>query len=91
MVFSAQILGQSLQFKFNQDINVSNGKGISKNAWEGGLNAVQFSQMDLNGDGMEDVLAFDRTNQKGFTYIYKSIVGGAIALAYVPIFEKYFF
>lgn len=90
MVFSAQILGQSLQFKFNKDINVSNGQGILKNAWAGGLNAVQFSQIDLNGDGIEDVLAFDRTNQKVFTYINKSIVGGAVELAYDPIFEKYF-
>ena len=90
LVFSAQILGQSLQFKFNQDINVSNGQGMLKNAWAGGLNAVQFAQMDLNGDGIEDVLAFDRTNQKIFTYINKSLIGGAIALAYDPNFEKYF-
>jgi len=90
LVLSAQILGQSLQFKFNQDINVSNGQGILKNAWAGGLNAVQFAQMDLNGDGFEDVLAFDRTNQKLFTYINKSTIGGAIVLAYDPNFEKYF-
>ena len=69
LLFSAQILGQGLQFKFNQDINVSNSKGIFKNAWAGGLNAVQFAQIDLNGDGIEDVLAFDRTNQKVFTYV----------------------
>jgi len=90
MVFSAQILGQGLQFKFNQDINVSNSKGIFKNAWAGGLNAVQFAQIDLNGDGFEDVVTFDRTNQKVFTYINKSVIGGAVMLAYDPLFEKYF-
>lgn len=90
LVFSAQILGQGLQFKFNQDINVSNGKGILKNPWAGGLNAVQFTQIDLNGDGIEDVLAFDRTNQKLFTYINKSIQGGTISLIYDPIYEKNF-
>jgi len=90
LLFSAQILGQGLQFKFNQDINVSNGKGILKNPWAGGLNAVQFAQMDLNGDGIEDVLAFDRTNQKVFTYVNKSILGGVISLVYDPTYEKYF-
>ena len=90
LLFSAQILGQGLQFKFNQDINVSNGKGILKNPWAGGLNAVQFAQIDLNGDGIEDVLAFDRTNQKVFTYVNKSILGGAISLVYDPIYEKNF-
>ena len=43
LVFSAQILGQGLQFKFNHDIIVSNGKAILKNPWAGGLNAVQFT------------------------------------------------
>lgn len=90
LVFSAHILGQGLQFKFNQDINVSNGKGILKNPWAGGLNAAQFTQIDLNGDGIEDVLAFDRTNQKLFTYINKSILGSTISLIYDPIFEKNF-
>jgi hypothetical protein len=90
MILSAQILGQSPQFKFNQDIAVSNGVAILKNAWSGGLNAVQFSQIDLNEDGVEDVLAFDRTNQKVYTYINKSTIGGAIALSYDPNYEKYF-
>lgn len=90
LVFSAQILGQGLQFKFNHDIIVSNGKAILKNPWAGGLNAVQFTQLDLNGDGIDDVIAFDRTNQKLFTYVNKSIMGGTISLIHDPIFEKNF-
>jgi hypothetical protein len=63
---------------------------LLKNAWAGGLNAVQFTQIDLNGDGLEDVLAFDRTNQKIFTYINQSMLGGAISFIYDPTYEKYF-
>jgi hypothetical protein len=90
IAFSTQILGQSLQFKLNQDIKVSTNKGILKNAWAGGLNAAQFSQIDLDADGIQDLVVFDRTNQKVFTYVNKSTKGGAIILNYAPTFESLF-
>ena len=90
IAFSAQILGQSLQFKFNQDIKVATNKGYLKNAWAGGLNAAQFSQIDLDADGIQDLVVFDRTNQKVFTYVNKSISGGPILLNYAPSFESLF-
>jgi hypothetical protein len=90
IVFNTQILGQSLQFRLNQDIPVSTNKGVLNNAWAGGLNAAQFAQIDLDNDGTEDLVVFDRTNQKIYTYINKSIVGGSIVLIYVPSFEKFF-
>lgn len=30
------------------------------NAWTGGLNCPQFSEIDLNGDGIKDLVAFER-------------------------------
>jgi hypothetical protein len=31
-----------------------------KNAWAGGFNSPQFSAIDLNGDGIKDLVAFER-------------------------------
>lgn len=31
-----------------------------RNPWAGGLNSPQFSQIDLNGDGIKDLFAFER-------------------------------
>jgi hypothetical protein len=34
------------------------------NPWVGGLNSGQYSTMDVNGDGVEDLVIFDRTARK---------------------------
>lgn len=57
------------------------------NPWAGGLNAGQFSTMDLNGDGTADLVAFDRTSNRVTTFL-----GDATAKTYrhAPIFEARF-
>lgn len=56
-------------FRFVQSIPVEvNGKTLL-NAWAGGLNSAQISTIDLNFDGVEDLIAFDRTANKLFTFL----------------------
>ena len=38
-------------------------------AWAGGLNAAQFNTMDLNGDGTDDLVIFDRMAAKVITFL----------------------
>ncbi|MCC6724929.1 MAG: VCBS repeat-containing protein, partial [Saprospiraceae bacterium] len=45
-----------------------NGKQLP-NAWAGGLNAPQWSAADLNGDGKQDLYAFDRNGDKHITFL----------------------
>lgn len=64
-------------FKFDQSIPViENGQTLTL-PWSGGLNAGQYQSIDLNLDGVEDLVVFDRTSNKincfineGGTYIY---------------------
>ena len=49
------------QYTIVQD---QNGNILSQ-PWAGGLNAAQFNRMDLNGDGIEDLVLFDRTAKPG--------------------------
>ena len=58
-------------------ISVSNNQNTLKNAWAGGLNNPQVSQIDLNYDGKADLFIFDRARNfasvflnKGNEYIY---------------------
>ena len=37
--------------------------------WAGGLNAAQFNTMDLNGDGADDLVLFDRMANKVITFL----------------------
>jgi hypothetical protein len=53
------------QFLFNRINTVSvvdTNNQLLKNAWAGGLNNPQFSSADLNNDGIEDLVVFNRTN-----------------------------
>ena len=53
------------QVNFNQSnsINVIENNSILENAWAGGLNFCQFSEVDLNLDGKKDILIFDRSGK----------------------------
>jgi hypothetical protein len=46
----------------------SNGKKLL-NPWSGGLNAAQTTKMDLNGDGIEDLVIFERTSGDISTFL----------------------
>ena len=44
-------------------------------AWGGGLNFVQTSKIDLNGDGLEDMFLFDRSGNKVVTLLNTGATG----------------
>lgn len=64
-------------FKFDQSIAVKVGDQELAMPWGGGLNASQYQSLDINLDGAEDLVVFDRTSNKincfinvGGTYVY---------------------
>ncbi|GAB3163781.1 T9SS type A sorting domain-containing protein [Telluribacter humicola] len=57
------------------------------NPWAGGLNAGQFSKMHLNNDGVEDLVVFDRTNNKVTTFLADPATK---AFRYAPAYEARF-
>ncbi|MBL1280700.1 MAG: T9SS type A sorting domain-containing protein [Fluviicola sp.] len=61
-----------------------------KNPWAGGLNSPQFSQIDLNGDGIKDLFAFERNwNGKVRTYINRGTPNLADYI-YAPEYQSKF-
>ena len=64
-----QIQGQTLRFDVFQGMTVKqNGQTLS-NAWSGGMNAMQYQSLDLNGDGVQDLVTYDRTSQQISTFL----------------------
>jgi hypothetical protein len=55
-------------FGFNRDVSIPvyelNGQTPLPKAWVGGLNAPQFNECDLDGDGRLDIVVFDRSGDK---------------------------
>lgn len=48
-----------------------------KHTWAGGLNSCQFCAIDLDLDGKEDLLVFDRHGNRKLTFINKGVSGQA--------------
>lgn len=65
IIFS-QSLDAQLRFAFDQEINtkVYRGSDTILNPWAGGLNYPIFNNFDLNFDGLEDLLIFDRSGKR---------------------------
>lgn len=62
---------------------------IVPNAWTGGLNAPEFSEIDLNTDGIKDLFVFDRVGEKCLTFLNYGTAGDT-AFHYAPAYEKLF-
>ena len=54
------------QVNFNRDTSISVIENSIRfnHAWAGGINAAQPSEIDINLDGIKDLIIFDRTGNK---------------------------
>lgn len=59
-------------FERTFDVPVNVGTTPIKNAWVGGLNSVQLSDIDLDFDGDKDLFVFDRATDQVYTFINNS-------------------
>ena len=67
-------LNGQVNFTRNDSIIVIDINGDSlKNAWAGGLNYVQLSEIDMNLDGIKDLFVFDRSGNRISTFINEGI------------------
>jgi hypothetical protein len=70
LFFIPATLAAQLRFTDDQSIPVKDVTGnVLNNPWAGGINAPQFSSMDLNADGVQDLVLFDRMANKPVTFV----------------------
>lgn len=68
---------------------VTLGDHILTNAWTGGLNNVQLGKIELNGDGYDDLVVFDRHGDRLLTFIYAHVNDSGF-YRYAPEFRRFF-
>jgi Secretion system C-terminal sorting domain len=76
----------SAQDNYTRDIQLEVYKqdsSLYKHAFTGGFNHIQFSEIDLNLDGTNDLIAFDRSGFKVSTFINNGI-SGVVDYTYTP-------
>jgi hypothetical protein len=76
-------------FERNNEISVIKNNIQQKYAWVGGLDYCQFSNIDLNLDGVQDLYIFDKTCNKSLTFIQNGATG-VQDFEYAPEYETIF-
>lgn len=78
------------QYAPNYNIPVVRSSGDTmKLAWCGGLNNPQFSNIDLNNDGIKDLFIFDRTGNRVLTFLGHG-TANTVDFTYAPQYESGF-
>ena len=75
-----QINAQS--FVRAESMEVYRNGNLLKDPWAGGLNSPQFSRVDINLDGVKDLVAFDRSGNKFSVFLNNDAQSGSINYTY---------
>lgn len=65
-----EVGAQTFQFRPFDFMNIQEQSVVYENAWTGGLALPAFQQIDVNSDGLEDLVTFDRLDNSVTTYIF---------------------
>jgi hypothetical protein len=87
LILSVQSYGQQRLFHLPIDLKENN-KTLTLGDL-GGLNNPQYSDPDLNNDGINDLIVFDRTDNRFFTFINNG-TPNTIDYTYAPKYAKNF-
>ena len=84
--------GAGFGFEYQPLAKVVQGPDTLRNAWAGGLNTPQFSAIDLDADGRNDLFAFDRESNRTYTFLDAAAPGTAAGRRwrYAPEYENLF-
>lgn len=74
---------------WNDAVFLSQSGDTLYNTIAGGINQGQFSKVDLNNDGLKDLVVFDRTGHRFTTFLNKGS-NGVIRYVYEPRYEQVF-
>jgi hypothetical protein len=86
-IFTAE--AQPLVYSVDPSIPVHQSGNILLSPWAGGFNSPQFSTMNLNNDGIDDLVVFDRTNNRITTFV-ASYQYWRMVYIHVPKYETMF-
>ena len=89
LLFLTATTGLSAQQLYYKQIPVYSGSDTLIFGGAGGLNTPQFSEIDLNNDGIKDLLVFDRSAQIALTFL-NSGTAGQVSYTFAPDYMRAF-
>ncbi|GHV34029.1 hypothetical protein FACS1894178_0750 [Bacteroidia bacterium] len=90
LLISEILFSQTIFFNSSDNITVYQGNTELKNAFAGGLNNCIFGEIDLNLDGINDLVVYDNVADKLMTFVYDTDLMRYIsAPEYAAFFPKF--
>ncbi len=92
ILFNIHLQAQNFDFGFTHDSFPTvkdSSNTVMKYPWAGGMHGCQFSQMDLNNDGKNDLLIFDRNGNRLLPFINTGN-SGQTQYQWAPKYSLYF-
>lgn len=86
---STSLAGNAQNYMLSNEIPVAANGVALRSAWAGGLNSPQFSSIDLDNDGILDLVAYDRTDGKLLCFRNKG-TANQIDYDFAPEFSDFF-
>jgi len=83
------IFAQIAAFTQNTSVQVIGNGNYLQHPWAGGLHNPQFSAIDLNADGVQDLFVFDKINNHVLTFINNG-AAGQTDYTYAPEYARFF-
>tara|TARA_B100000809_G_scaffold263083_1_gene315520 strand:- start:3615 stop:5885 length:2271 start_codon:yes stop_codon:yes gene_type:complete len=83
------VISQNSFVRTNNIILLNSVGDTLETPWVGGFNSVQFSEIDLDLDGIKDLFVFDRSNSKVSTFI-NSGIPNQVSYVYAPRYSRSF-
>lgn len=87
---SAVAQSTAFGFELRSVAKVVQGTDTLRHAWAGGLDSPQFSNIDLNADGQQDLFIYDRRTRRVLTYLNTANPAGGRQWQYAPDYEVLF-
>ncbi len=88
LLIAAQSANNDYGFSRWSDVQVNVDGAKISNPWTGGLNNIQFGEIDLNKDGYNDLVAFEKHGNRLLPFIFSNTAEPGYK--YDPSFQKYF-
>lgn len=94
LIVNSTLFSQTKYYDFGFQRNLSiqvkdSNDNILKYPWAGGMNNCQFSAIDLNGDGIKDLVVFDKSGNRLLTFINKG-TNSKTDYVFAPEYEEKF-
>ncbi|MCF8258104.1 MAG: T9SS type A sorting domain-containing protein [Flavobacteriales bacterium] len=87
LLMPATLLAQ-LGFERNDSVPVTEENGLLRFPWAGGINHPQVGNIDLNADGIADLLVFDKMGDRLLTFLMAANGNLTLAPRYRPMFTN---